>query len=82
MLQVVTGNTMNRTTLMVSEDSTLSSVIDQATQSGIVFDQNESFTLNGIALKRSRGDLDRTFGEYGATGRVTLVSVKNSQNAC
>lgn len=81
MLQAVIGNTMNRTTVLIPESTTLADAIDMATNAGIVLDQTEAFTLNGVSLKRSRGELDRTFADYGVTGRATLVSVKNSQNA-
>ena len=81
MLQVTCGNTVNRTTVLVPETTTLDEVITMATQNGIVLDQNEAFSLNGNAVKRSRGDLDHTFADYGVTGRATLTSVKQSQNA-
>lgn len=81
MLQAVIGSTMNRTTVIVPEATKLADAIEMATASGITLEQNETFTLNGVSLRRSRGDLDRTFADYGVTGRATLVSVKDSQNA-
>lgn len=81
MLQAIVGNTTDRRTLMVTEDTTLAQAIDMAAGEGVVFDQTEMFTLNGTSVKRSRGDLDHTFGELGITGRAYLASVKNSQNA-
>lgn len=81
MLQAVIGSTMNRTTVIVPETTTLDEAINMATASGIALEQNETFTLNGVSLRRSRGDLGRTFADYGVTGRATLVSVKDSQNA-
>ena len=79
MLQAVIGSTMNRTTVIVPETTTLDEAINMATASGITLEQNETFTLNGVSLRR--GDLGRTFADYGVTGRATLVSVKDSQNA-
>lgn len=77
MLQVVVGTTLNRTTILVPENTTLEAAI---AQSGIAM-PGDDFTLNGIAVKRTRGELDRTFADYGASGRVNLIAVKQSQNA-
>ena len=77
MLQVVVGTTLNRTTILVPENTTLEAAI---AQSGIAM-PGDDFTLNGVSLKRTRGDLNNTFADLGASGRVTLLAVKQSQNA-
>lgn len=78
MLKVTVGTSMNRKDMLLPENTTLA---DAIAVSEITPTSNESFTLNGTPLKRSNGDLDRTFADYGLTNRAVLLSVKNSQNA-
>ena len=81
MLQVTVGTGVNRAKVLISESCTLRDAIAEAAKKGVDIPQTESFTLNGNSVRGSRGDLDRTFAELGASGDVYLLSVKDSQNA-
>lgn len=78
MLKLTVGTSINRKDMLVPENTTLEAAI---AASEITPTSNESFTLNGEPLKRSNGDLGRTFADYGITNRAVLLSVKDSQNA-
>ena len=78
MIKVTIGTTMNRKDVIVPESTTLWAAVEQA---GIIPATSDGFTLNGVPVRKSRGELDRTFEDYGLSGRAMLLAVKDSQNA-
>lgn len=75
MIKVTFGNNLKRESTIVSNDSTLRSVLD-----GAGFDYSRgAMTLDGATLKA--GDLDKTFASFGITTQCFLLSVSKQDNA-
>ena len=84
MIKVTVGTTFERQDVIVPEATTLNSAVEQAVALNPKVAPaltSKGFTLNGVALRRPNGDLDRTFEEYGLSGRAQLLAVKDNQNA-
>ncbi len=75
MLKVTVGNNVNRESVIISGDTTLREVLDNA---GIDYSRGAT-TLDGTTLRP--GDLDKTFNDFGIAERCYLLSVTKTDNA-
>ena len=75
MLKVTVGNNTKRSSVIVNENTTLRTVLEQAEidyTRGII-------NLDGASL--NPGDLDRTFADFGITEKCYLLQVVKADNA-
>ena len=75
MIKVTVGNNVERTSVIVDENVTLKSVLEQ-----VEFDYSRtSMNLDGTTLKA--GDINKTFAEFGITDSCYLLAVAKADNA-
>lgn len=75
MIKVVVGNNVKRETVIVSEDTTLRTVLENA---GVDYTRGVMH-LDGSSL--APGDLDKTFTAMGITEKCYLLNVVKADNA-
>lgn len=75
MTKVTVGNNVNRETVIVDEDATLRSVLEEA---GIDYSKG-GINLDGSSLKP--GDLDKTFADFHIGEKCFLLQVVKADNA-
>ena len=75
MVKVTVGNNVNRETVIVDEDVTLRSVLEDA---GIDYAKG-GINLDGSTLKP--GDLDKTFADFNIGEKCFLLQVVKADNA-
>ena len=75
MIKVTVGNSVKRDTVIVSANTTLRSILEDAD----IDYARGSVTLDGATLKA--GDFDKTLEEFGITERCYLLSVVKTDNA-
>ena len=75
MIKVTVGNNVERTSVIVDENVTLKSVLEQ-----VEFDYSRtSMNLDGTTLKA--GDINKTFADFGITDSCYLLAVAKADNA-
>ena len=75
MIKVTVGNNVERNSVIVDENVTLKSVLEQ-----VEFDYSRtSMNLDGTTLKA--GDLNKTFADFGITDSCYLLAVAKADNA-
>lgn len=75
MVKVIVGNNLKRENVVVSGDTTLRSVLENA---NIDYSRG-SMTLDGSTIEA--GGLDKTFNEYGIADKCYLLNVVKADNA-
>lgn len=75
MIKVICGNNLNKNTVLVSEDTTLRSVLEE---NEIDYTRGQ-MNLDGYALQP--GDLDKTFKDMGVSSKCYLLNVVKADNA-
>lgn len=75
MIRVTVCNNVNRDNVIVNDQTTLRSVLEQQ---GIEYHRG-SCTLNGSTLQA--GDLDKTFADFGIKERAFLMQIVKADNA-
>lgn len=75
MIKVTIGNNLKRETVIVSGDTTLRSVLENA---NIDYTRG-SMTLDGSPIEA--GGLDKTFNDYGIAEKCWLLNVVKADNA-
>ena len=75
MIKVYVGNNINRTPIIIPEDTTLRAAFEQQ---GIDYSRGMA-SLDGATL--APGDLDKTFADMGITEKCYLLSVVKADNA-
>ena len=75
MIKVTIGNNLKRETVIVSGDTTLRSVLENA---NIDYTRG-SMTLDGSTIEA--GGLDKTFNDYGIAEKCWLLNVVKADNA-
>lgn len=75
MIKVVVGNNVKRETVIVNEDTTLRTVLENA---GVDYTRGVMH-LDGSSL--APGDLDKTFTAMGITEKCYLLNVVKADNA-
>ena len=75
MVKVTIGNNINRTSVIIDENTTLKAACEQ-----VEFDYSRtSMNLDGTTLKA--GDLNKTFADFGITDSCYLLAVAKADNA-
>ena len=75
MIKVTVGNNVERTSVIVDENVTLKSVLEQ-----VEFDYSRtSMNLDGTTLRA--GDINKTFADFGITDSCYLLAVAKADNA-
>ena len=75
MIQVTIGNNVNRTNVILNNQSTLRSALE-----GQNIDYTKgSILLDGVTLQA--GSLDKTFADFGITSQCYLMQVVKADNA-
>lgn len=75
MIQVIVGNNMKRSTVIVDENSTLRKVLEE---------NNVDYAIGMTSLDGAplgAGDLDKTFASFGVTEKCYLLNVVKADNA-
>lgn len=75
MIKVVVGNNLKREAVIVDENVTLRTLLEE---NGIDY-ASGNMHLDGSSLKP--GDLDKTFAELGITDKCYLLSIVKADNA-
>lgn len=75
MVKVIVGNNLSKTTVIVSDDTTLRTVLED---NDIDYTKG-NMNLDGCALQP--GDLSKTFAEMGVTDKCYLLNVVKADNA-
>lgn len=75
MIKVYTGGNLHRRPVIVDENRTLRSVLEEAE----VDYTRGAMSLDGATLVP--GDLDKTFAAFGVTDHCSLLSVQKADNA-
>lgn len=75
MIKVIVGNNLNRTPVIIDENTTLRACLEN---SGIDYSRG-SMHLDGSTL--APGDLDKTFAQFGVTEKCFLLNVVKADNA-
>ena len=75
MIKVTIGNNVKRDSIIVDENTTLRSALED---NGIDYTTG-TMHLDGSSLKA--GDLDKTFAEFGITEKCYLLNVVKADNA-
>lgn len=75
MVKVIVGNNLERRNVIVSENTTLRKVLEDA---GIDYSRG-NFQLDGSTLRP--GDMDKTFADFGIRESCFLIGVAKQDNA-
>lgn len=75
MIKVTLGNNVNRTSVIIDENTTLRTALED---NGVDYTRG-TMHLDGASL--APGDLDKTFASLGITDKCFLLSVVKADNA-
>ena len=75
MIRVTVGNNVKRENVIVNDNTTLRSVLEQQ---GVDYTRG-NLTLDGSTLQP--GDLDKTFAEFGIKEKYFLMQIVKADNA-
>lgn len=74
-INVTVGNNVKRENVLVDDSTTLRSLLEEA---GVDYTRG-AMQLDGATLMP--GDIDKTFADFGITGRAYLLGVQKADNA-
>lgn len=76
MIKVTLGNNVNRTSVIIDENTTLRTALED---NGVDYTSHGTLHLDGATL--APGDLDKTFAQLGISEKCYLLQVVKADNA-